>query len=87
MSCPTCKSNICGNHAACARRHAASDAWLADWRDEWAKIGWCANLVIRVREKFPEKSIEEIVRTALGIQWARDARGAFAELFFRGRRG
>lgn len=40
MTCPTCNSLRCGNHAACARRGVA----VAQWRvfcDSWVMIGAC----------------------------------------------
>ena len=41
-TCPSCKSDRCGNHAACARRLASSVKAISDWLlfgNTWVLIG------------------------------------------------
>ncbi len=57
MACSTCKSDRCGNHAACARREAArlkaaaenqdrAEVWRFSWQAAWLFIGAWAHLTI-----------------------------------------
>ena len=52
MTCPSCKSERCGNHAACARREEAKReavakevarrvVWVAEWIALWTVIARC----------------------------------------------
>lgn len=44
VTCPTCNSSRCGNHAACARRGIAATVWRT-WCDSWVMIGACEEAV------------------------------------------
>ena len=86
MKCPTCKSDRCGNHAACARRHEAAAKWWVAWREAWEHIGLCAHLVIKVRAVHPDATAEDILRVYVEKEQERMARDALASWFFGGRR-
>jgi len=83
--CPTCQSDRCGNHAACARRHAAFEQWRSAWLTAWEQIGACASIVLKVQQTMPERTAEEIMREFVRIEQGRQAREALRALFFRGR--
>ena len=49
ISCPTCNSPRCGNHAACARKKLAQHQRVLGWHEGWTKTSaflfWRMHLV------------------------------------------
>lgn len=46
--CPSCGSDRCGNHAACARRHEAYFKWREEYAVGWGAVGAVACVVKHV---------------------------------------